>query len=265
MSPAPLRSPAPPDEFWDRARRAPHRLLAIDYDGTLAPLCDRPEDAVPLPGMIDVLRRLSGSRRTQVAVVSGRPLEEVASLVPIAEVTFIGEHGWEIRSPGGPLVREALPEEAARELESLGVALRGEPWAGAVERKRTALRLHTRMLSFADGVNARHGLRRLFRAHAHAGLALEPVNGGLEIRARGEDKGTALRVLLGAMPPGTLPVYLGDDATDEDAFRALGGEGVTIRVGDSGSPTAARHRLGSPHDVLGFLQRWRDELEGPAA
>jgi trehalose-phosphatase len=67
------------------------------------------------------------------------------------------------------------------------------------------------------------------------------------------------------MPPGTLPVYLGDDTTDEDAFRALGREGVTIRVGDSGSPTAARHRLRDPDEVLGFLQRWRDELEEPAA
>jgi trehalose-phosphatase len=265
VSSAPLPFPAPPDAFWERARRAACRLLAIDYDGTIAPLCDRPEDAVPLPGMIDVLRPLSKSRRTQVAVVSGRPLEEVARLVPLPDLTFIGEHGWETRRPGGPLVREALPDEAAWALDRLDAALREESWAAAVERKRTALRLHTRMLSFADGVNARHALRRLFRTHAHHGLALEPVKGGMEVRARGEDKGTALRVLLGAMPPGTLPVYLGDDATDEDAFRALSAEGVTIRVGDWGSPTAALHRLSSPHDVLGFLQRWRDELEGPAA
>jgi trehalose-phosphatase len=265
VSSAPLRSRALPDAFWERARRAPHRLLAIDYDGTLAPLCDRPEEAMPLPGMIDVLRPLSRSRLTRVAVVSGRPLLEVASLVPIPDLIFIGEHGWETRRPGGPLMREPLPEEAARALDGLAAALGAEPWAGAVERKRTALRLHTRRLAFAEEVDARHGLRRLFRAHASDALSLEPVNGGVEIRARGEDKGTALRVLLGAMPPGTLPVYLGDDATDEDAFRALGGEGVTIRVGDAGSPTAALHRLGGPHDVLGFLQRWRDEIEEPAA
>ena len=262
---APQPFPAPPDEFWERARRAAHRLLAIDYDGTLAPLCDRPEEAVPLPGMLDVLRRLSRSRRTQVAVVSGRPLQDVAGFIPIPELTFIGEHGWESRRPGGPLRREALPEEAAQALDRLDAALRREPWASAVERKRTALRLHARMLPFAEGTNARHVLRRLWRATASGVLALEPVNGGLEVRARGEDKGTAVRVLLGAMPQGTLAVYLGDDATDEDAFRALGGEGVTIRVGDSASPTAALHRLRDPRDVLAFLERWRDEVEEPAA
>jgi trehalose-phosphatase len=264
VSHAPLRAQTPPDAFWERARRASHRLLAIDFDGTLALLCDRPEEAVPLPGMIEVLRPLSRSRRTRVAVVSGRPLEEVAALVPLPDLILIGEHGWETRRPGGPVMRETLPEEAARALERLAAAVRDEPWAAAVERKRTALRLHTRRLPFAEGVHARHALRRLFRAHAGETLALQPVNGGMEVRARGEDKGTALRVLLGAMPPGTLPVYLGDDATDEDAFRALGGEGMTIRVGDEGSPTAARHRLRSPHDVLVFLRRWRDEIEAPA-
>jgi trehalose-phosphatase len=265
VSGAGTRFSALPREFWERARRAASRLLAVDYDGTLAPLRDRPEDAVPLPGMIEVLGPLSRSRRTQVAVVSGRPLEQVATLVPIPGLTLIGEHGWETRRPGGLLMREALPEEVSRALERLAAAVTGEAWAGAVERKRTALRLHTRLLPFAEGVNARHALRRLWRAHAGGVLALEPVHGGMEIRARGEDKGTALRVLLGAMPPGTLPVYLGDDTTDEDAFRALGREGVTIRVGDSGSPTAARHRLRDPDEVLGFLQRWRDELEEPAA
>lgn len=85
---------------------------------------------------------------------------------------------------------------------------------------------------------------------------LEKTNGGMELRAASQSKGTAVDRLRASMPAGTLTVYIGDDASDEAAFARVRPDGITIRVGADDRPTAAEWRLGSPDDVTDFLRFW---------
>ena len=251
-----------PAELWRRARRAPHRLLGLDYDGTLVPFRIERMEAKLAPGAREALRRIAAGGRTTVAVVSGRPVAEIAVLVPLPAVRLVGEHGWEMATPAGgirthapvPAARAAL-DRAWSEAVTLG-------WAERVERKRTGMVLHTRGLSSAEIPALRESCARTWGAYATAGtLRLVTTDGGLELRAIGRDKGTAVRDLLAELPAGTFPVYVGDDATDEDAFGAVRDIGFSIRVGRETVATLANVRLDSPDAVAAFLDEWLRQLE----
>ena len=253
-----------PPELWRRARRAPHRLLGLDYDGTLVPFrIERMQATLPSGARV-ALRRIAAGGRTTVAVVSGRPVAEIAALVPLPAVRLVGEHGWEMAMPSGG-VRTHTPVPAAR--AALDRAWREavkHGWAERVERKRTGMLLHTRGLDAAEVPGLRDECARVWGAYAAADtLRLVTTDGGLELRAVGRDKGTAVRDLLAELPAGTLPVFVGDDVTDEDAFGAVQEIGFSVRVGRPAS-TRADALLASPAAVTEFLDAWVRQLEaGP--
>jgi trehalose-phosphatase len=154
-------------------------------------------------------------------------------------------------------VVHAVPLAAARALAEAAAAAESRLRAGTVERKRTSVVLHTRGLDPIAAQVATTACVTLWGAYTgHHGLRLDRIDGGIELRARGRDKGDAVRRLLASTPPQTLPVYLGDDPTDEDAFRAVIGRGVAIRVGSAEQPSAARLRLDSTDEVVTFLGEW---------
>jgi trehalose 6-phosphate phosphatase len=251
------RPAAPGSRLWARITAARHRLLMLDYDGTLAPLRVRREEALPTPGILDTLSILGRDRGTTLAVVTGRPLRELTALLGHLRAVRVAEHGWEVRWPDGRHLVHAVPRATARLLAEAAEAAETRIRAGTIERKRTAVVLHTRGLSRATARVTEIACRALWAGFAERhGLRLDPIDGGIEIRARGRDKGDVVRWLLRTSPRGTLPVYIGDDSTDEDAFRALGPRGITIRVGPPARPTAARMRLESPESVVDFLDEW---------
>ncbi|HKQ61861.1 MAG TPA: trehalose-6-phosphate synthase, partial [Candidatus Polarisedimenticolaceae bacterium] len=127
-------------------------------------------------------------------------------------------------------------------------------------RKRSCLTLHTRGMPPAQAAEAVRVCEQVWRREA-ATARVVPVDGGIELRLLGRDKGTAVRELIDRAPTGTFPVYLGDDATDEDAFRALLQDGFGIRVGPRLRPSLARGRLGSWEAVPAFLQHWLEQIE----
>jgi trehalose-phosphatase len=162
-----------------------------------------------------------------------------------------------VRWPDGRRLVHAVPRATVRALADAAEAADASLRAGTIERKRTAVVLHTRGLDATAARLAEIAGRALWAEHAaRRGLRLDRIDGGIELRARGRDKGDVVRWLLGLSPPRTLPVYIGDDATDEDAFRAVIGRGISIRVGVSERPSAARLRLASPDDVVVFLEEW---------
>ena len=254
-----------PARLWKMVVLAPHRLLMLDYDGTLAPFVADRQAALPLPRTLQLVRRIASQPNTSVAIVSGRPLQEVERLVKPVPAVFVGEHGWERRGPDGSILQQPLRRSVAAaidEAERIAVA-RG--WGELIERKRSAVVLHTRSLP-------RDRARALCEqcASAWEGLAqavqvtVDLIDGGVELRARGRSKGTAVLSLLSQSPFGTLGVFVGDDVTDEDAFDVVRDWGFGIRVGDCSRPSLATGRIPSCEAVPAFLEEWLTVVENGA-
>jgi trehalose-phosphatase len=245
-----------PAEFWSRAGAAPHTLLMLDYDGTLAPFRIERAEARPYPGVAERLRAIVSTPRTTLAIVSGRPLDELERLFDARGMMLIGEHGWEERGPSGERIRHPLPAAAARALEH---AARVASEAGVeawIERKRTGVVLHTRAIEAARVPAIEAEVAERWRRFADDGpLTLDQVDGGLELRARGHDKGIAAAALIGRCPPQTIPVFVGDDRSDEDAFAVVSAQGFGVRVG-AHRESRARLRIESSQ-LLEFLDQWR--------
>jgi trehalose 6-phosphate phosphatase len=246
MSPLPADLAAALDGL---AARRP-LLVASDYDGVLAPLVGDPSAAVPSPGVAEALDRLGACHGVVVALVSGRG---VADLQAVSGLTgpyrWVGSHGAEFDGPlTGELAdrRDALADRLAPLVAAVPGAL--------LEVKPASVAVHVRQVT--DRAAAAALLEAAHRA-ADPSLTLKPGKEVLEIAVTSADKGSALlrlREELGS----AAAIYLGDDLTDEDAFRALPPSDLTVKVGEG--ETAARHRLADPAAVVPFLDRLADRL-----
>ncbi|MBO0687148.1 MAG: trehalose-phosphatase, partial [Candidatus Dormibacteraeota bacterium] len=250
----------------DLHRRLSGKRLAVfsDYDGTLTPIVDRPEDAIISPAMREAVRRLA--ERVPVCVVSGRDRRVVQGLMGVDDLVVAGSHGFDIWSPsGGEIQREEgaqyvgllgeVRERLTRELAGVDGAL--------VEPKRVSVAAHYRLVPEAERPRVRAAVEAVVAEHP-AELRVTPGKLVLEVQPRVEwDKGRAVLYLLGALGldrEEVVPLYLGDDVTDEDAFAALAGRGVGVFVGQAGDPelggrgTAADYALAGPADVERFFR-----------
>jgi len=231
--------------------------ILLDYDGTLAPIVDRPEKAVPFPGIPAILRRLVRCRRYRVAVISGRPVAQLRAWVPEGPV-LVGVHGAEWLFPGTGLERLQLPgslqktlDDFYRRLQEIVPQNRGF----IIECKEVAVALHYRLAAKDDTVSVLARAKRLIETF------LPPVDWAvveghkvIEVRPRHASKGKAVQRLCERWPSYT-PLYVGDDTTDEDAFEAVNtAGGISILVAAQPRRTAARYRLTGPAAVADFLQ-----------
>ncbi|MBY6264634.1 trehalose-phosphatase [Azospirillum sp. 412522] len=238
--------------------------LFLDYDGTLAAIAPRPELAVMPDEARAVVRRLSAL--CPVAFVSGRDLDDLTAMVAVDGLVYAGSHGFDLR---GPNLRRQVGVEYVPDLDTAERLLRdrlGGIANALVERKRFAIAIHTRQVAPPE--------KPLVADTVRAVVATQPrlrMTGGKELfELRPNlpwDKGRAVLALLEALDlegDGTMPVYLGDDETDEDAFRALadrgGGGGIGIRVMDGPAATAATWSLRHPAEATAFLGRLADWL-----
>lgn len=229
-------------------------LVFLDFDGTLTPIVDFPNQAVMLPETRDTLKRLSAIGKFSITIVSGRALNDIRERVGITNLTYAGNHGLEIWGEGLHFVEP----EAVQRIKILGEfsrrlreRLRHIPGV-EVENKVLTTSVHFR--------RAARGSLDEIRKTVHAELAFSErifrVTRGLqviEIRPRVDwNKGTAVRWIQRVNgSANTLSLYIGDDSTDEDAFAALP-EGVTVRVGHA-KGTAARYYLDDQRSVTHFL------------
>jgi trehalose 6-phosphate phosphatase len=226
------------------ARRRP-LLLASDYDGVLARLRDDPAAAVPEPGTAELLARLAAAPGVTVALVSGRGVEDLQRTSGFTgPFRWIGSHGAEF---DGPLAGElrASRDELAATLAPLVDAVPG----ARLEVKPAAVAVHVRTAH-----DTAAGRALLERAAAAGGPhhTAKPGKDVLELAVTDADKGSAVVRLRDEL--GTAGVlYLGDDVTDEDAFRALAADGVTVKVGEG--ETVAAHRVPDLAGVRALLER----------
>jgi trehalose 6-phosphate phosphatase len=225
-------------------------LRASDYDGVLAPLHDDPSAAVPEPGAAEVLTRLSAVDGVTVALVSGRGVADLQTTSGLTgPFRWVGSHGAEFDGP--------LSDELAARRDRLAALLEpvvaGTPGA-RLEVKPASVAVHVRQV--ADRDRAAELLAQA-RALADSSLTMKPGKDVLELAVTDADKGSALR-RLGAELGAAASLYLGDDVTDEDAFRALGADDVTVKIGEG--PTDARYRVPDPAAAVTLLRRLADLL-----
>jgi trehalose 6-phosphate phosphatase len=236
--------------------------LFLDVDGTLVHLADTPEAVEVSDHLRDVLVRLIPSFDGAVALLSGRPISDLDRLFAPVHLPAAGLHGLEHRDARGNL--RLLGESEM--LEPLRGPLRGfanEHPGVMLEDKGRALALHYRKAPEAER-EARRLVAGLAGRHAEI---LRVIDGKmvLEIKPRLSDKGAALRSFLDEPPfRGRRPVFVGDDVTDEDAFRAVNElDGHSIRVGD-GRDTHARWQLPDVNGVIGWLESLPGKLKAEA-
>ncbi len=252
-----------PARLWQAVAVASHRLLMLDYDGTLAPFSTDRGQALPPARTRALLERLAAARGTTLAVVSGRPMEQLEGLVGALPVTLVGEHGWDLRDPRGGHIEHPLPADQAALLDRAEADARAGGLGARLERKRASIVLHTRGVPPDEARAAVEAATRLWRpilsartAGGPGGARLDAIARGLELRLRGHDKGTAVSDLLARSSAGPLAVYVGDEITDEDAFRAVRERGFGVKVREPEGPTLATGRLADPDAVTAFLEEW---------
>jgi trehalose-phosphatase len=247
------------DGFFERVAKAPARLLMLDYDGTLAPFHVEPERAVPYAEVGPVLEEIVLSGSTRVVIVSGRPADEVPALLALTERPEIwGSHGWERLLPDGKRVVEQPGDHARRALAIAAGAVEPAIPAGArLEHKLASIALHWRGMAAepADALSrqARHAWEPIAREGA---LEMLQFDGGLELRTVGCNKQYAVKAVLSETAQDCAIAYLGDDITDEDAFRAVKARGVGVLVRPQFRETAADVWIRPPHELVEFMRHW---------
>ena len=249
-----------------RARLAGKRpAVFLDYDGTLTPIVARPELAVLSDATRAVVRALA--ERCTVAIVSGRDRAEVERLVGLDGLVYAGSHGFDIAGPGGLRKEHECAAEFLPALDRAEERLRRE-LAGAagalVERKKFAIAVHYRLV-------AEDEVPRVDAAVATVAAEtpeLRRTTGKkvFELRPRLDwDKGKAVLWLLAALGldhEDVLPLYLGDDDTDEDAFAALANRGIGILIAEAPQPTVAHYVLSDTEEAARFLGELAAMLDG---
>jgi trehalose 6-phosphate phosphatase len=228
----------------DVAGRRP-LLVASDYDGVLSRLVGDPSAAGPEPGAAEVLARIAAADGVVVALVSGRGVEDLRTTSGFAgDFRWVGSHGAEL---DGPLTGELADRRDA--LVRLLAPVVGRVPLARLEVKPASVAVHVREV--ADRVAA-VALLRDVDALADSSLTKKPGKEVLELAVTDADKGSALRRLR-AEVGAAAALYLGDDVTDEDGFRALDPGDVTVKVGDG--ETAARYRVPDVPGAITLLER----------
>lgn len=256
-------SPAPTQlqlrAFFDRLTAHPASALALDYDGTLAPFHVDRNAAVPWPGVREALQKILESRQTRLVLISGRQAEEVRDLLGVNPAPEIwGIHGRQrLFADGRTKMAPLLPSDDQALVEATAW-LEARDYLRYSELKPGSIAVHWRGLPAEQlailGPAVHAGLAPIA---SRSGMSLLEFDGGLELRPLEPNKGSAVRTLLGELPPGTPFAFLGDDTTDEDAFLALREtEALTVLVRPDWRPTNAQLWIRPPEQLLAFLQEW---------
>ena len=234
-----------------------NRRLAVflDYDGTLTPIVNHPEKALLSDSMRRALQALV--MQVSVAILTGRDLDNVRQRVNIGAIVYAGSHGFDIA--GGRGLRKEMATEFLPRLDmvekEIGEQLAGIPGA-RLERKRFSIAAHYRNVNASDIPKVERAVSEVAARHRE----LRKMDGKKVYELLPDidwDKGKAVLWLLenlGLERAKVRPIYIGDDRTDEDAFRALGQRGVGILVSEQPRATAARYALKNPAEVERFLR-----------
>ena len=246
------------DDFFDRLAHTTYPLLMLDYDGTLAPFRRERDEAIPYPGIRERLARFVAAPKTRVIIISGRWIEDLMPLLGLERAPEIwGCHGAERRQPNGAYTPVTLAPDTEKALSEALRWARDNKFRDHMEKKPISIAFHWRDLDESAQAKLAAKVRdRWADEAATRGLVLHEFDGGLELKAAGINKGQVVKTLLKELPEEYVAAYLGDDLTDEDAFRALNSHGLRVLVRKEKRATLADVHLTPPEELLSFLDRW---------
>ncbi len=247
-----------------RISAAEHIALFLDFDGTISPIVPSPADARLDPDILPVLKALAAQSDISVGIVSGRALTDVRERVGLTDLMYVGNHGLEIEA-GDMRFREPEAEALRRELKSLCLQLKlalSDIEGLEIENKCLTVSVHFRRVheNLVDWIR-KVAFEAVNRSRSFVAREGKKV---IEVRpALPWNKGHAIKWLLREhLPPSSLPIYIGDDITDEDAFAVIP-QGITIRVGGF-IETEAQYVLPDVSSVGQFLS-WLNHLKSNAS
>ena len=257
------------EDFFAMFAGGTRPFLLLDYDGTLAPFRVDRFTARPWAGVRGLLEEIQRQGKTGMAVITGRPAAEIAPMIGLEPPLEVwGLHGAERLYPDGRRELEQAPAATQVKLEELREHLRRDSLGGLFEDKANGVVMHWRGATRRKAEQIERRTRELFEPLARMeGLALLEFEAGLELRV-GRNKGGAVEAILAEAGAGKNghadnPVaYLGDDLSDEAAFRAVqrvGRRGLSVLVRRTWRETAAEVWLRPPEELKGFLRRWLEE------
>jgi trehalose-phosphatase len=251
---------------WDKIKnelRKRFLFLFLDYDGTLTPIVDLPEKAVISDAIRKLLRELSCAPECKLAIISGRALDDIINLVGIKDIIYVGNHGLEIKSPKIkfespiPLKTKSIIRRIYDELYNRLSGIKGI----FIEDKRLTISVHYRLVDKRDVPMLLNILTEITMPFVSEGkIRITTGKKVYEIRPPVEwDKGKVVLWLLARQKfilkeNNMLPIYLGDDATDEDAFRVLKNKGLSVFMGKPGASRADFY-LKNTEDLVRFMKR----------
>jgi trehalose 6-phosphate phosphatase len=236
-------------------------FLFLDYDGTLVPFKDKPTEVITPNKIKQIIKKLIKNPKIKVIIVTGRPLYEIKKLLNIKGLSFIALHGLHIEEANGLKSKWKQANQARMLIKAIKKdmqpALKYEKGT-FLEDKELTLVLHYRLLPTNKVQVIRKKFKKVVRTIDKKKI-LEIINGAklIETRPKGWHKGKAVEKFLTSQikVKNYLPIFIGDDITDEDAFRILEKRGITIYVANkSKRKTAAQYWVKDPDDVFTFLQ-----------
>ncbi len=256
-----------PEQIMEQVLAQDRLWLFLDYDGTLADFAPTPEYVISDPDIIALVTRLALCPRTRVAVISGRPLSQVRQLLPTPKIVLAGTYGIELQTPDGEILRRAeriVIRPALEQLKPIWQQLISDRSGFFIEDKGCALALHAR---FATEAEADQVL-----SAAYASIVELALPGGvrvlhsqrfLEVAPAMAHKGYTVDYVLDRFTwPRALPVYLGDDDQDEEAFATIKARrGVALLVAASQRTTLADAQLASPQAARDWLSQLAERLD----
>ena len=242
--------------FLSRLAKVRSSALLLDYDGTLAPFSFDPAQARPYPEIKEALSRIQRETDTRLVVVTGRRACDVLRLLKLSDIEVWGCHGLERLRADGSLEIARIDARILVAIETVNKLIACEGLSSFAERKIASIAIHWR----GREAISQHVMRRMNHIWSmipdRDDLRFAPFEGGIEIRPAKTDKGNAVRSIFTEMGPDVAAAYLGDDETDEAAFRALSHRGLNVLVREEYRRTLADAWIKPPEALLEFLGRW---------
>ncbi|MFZ0391071.1 MAG: trehalose-phosphatase, partial [Calditrichia bacterium] len=247
-----------PEKLYQQITGPDRKILLLDYDGTLAPFKTDPSHAVPYPGIRELLQKLLLRSDVRLVVISGRATRDLIPLLGLEQPPEIwGSHGIERLMPAAGYEQMEIPAIAASGLQTAKDWLQQTGWHKRGEEKPGCYAVHWRGMPPPEVQELKEQAEKRWQTLAgRHGLELKQFDGGLELRVPGRTKADAVLQVLEEESGSPLTVYLGDDLTDEDAFRTLKGRGVGFLVREEFRETQADIWIQPPQELMDFLQRW---------
>jgi trehalose-phosphatase len=244
---------------WQAVLAAKELFIFFEFDGTLVEIAPKPDDVVLSEARKRYLRDLLSAPGCSVAIVSGRPVDELRKLVGLDGLFYVGCHGLEWTAPDGTWYMSWPHKVVLDALQSLREQLHESlrNFAGVLlENKGIALALHYRKAKRDTASMARKEFARAVHWFQQQGVKLEIVAGKkvIEAKSAGAKKADAITQILARRTPSAVPIYIGDDLSDESAFHVIAEKGLAVSVTRTPRATAVTYYLKDPGDVYAYVR-----------